>query len=73
MKDLGTLTPKFSNPLEDRSVALGINSSDRVVGYTYLPALNANTDPAVQPGTSPVRQVALVFQVSGRDDRSQQS
>ena len=61
MKDLGTLASNFSNPLEDQSVALGINSSDRVVGYAYLPALNANTDPAVQPGTSPVRQVAFVW------------
>ena len=61
MKDLGSLAPNSSNPLEDQSVALGINSSDRVVGYTYLPALNANTDPAVQPGTSPVRQVAFVW------------
>jgi len=26
MKDLGTLAPKSSNPLEDQSVALGINS-----------------------------------------------
>jgi probable HAF family extracellular repeat protein len=61
MKDLGTLAPKLSNPLEDQSVALGVNSSDRVVGYSYLPALNPNTDPAVQPGTSPVRQVAFVW------------
>ena len=61
MKDLGTLAPKLSNPLEDRSVALGINSSDRVVGYSYVPALNANTDPAVQPGANPVRQVAFVW------------
>ena len=60
MKDLGSLAPNSSNPLEDQSVALGINSSDRVVGYAYLPAINANTDPAVQPGTSPVRQVAFV-------------
>ena len=61
MKDLGTLAPKFSSPLEDQSVALGVNSSDRVVGYSYLPAFNATTDPAVQPGTSPVRQVAFVW------------
>ena len=61
MKDLGSLAPNSSNPLEDQSVALGINSSDRIVGYTYLPAINANTDPAVQPGTSPVRQVAFVW------------
>ena len=61
MKDLGTLAPNSSNPLEDQSVALSINSSDRIVGYTYLPALNANTDPAVQPGTSPVRQIAFVW------------
>lgn len=61
MKDLGTLAPKFSSPLEDQSVALGINSSDRVVGYSYVPALNASTDPAVQPGTSPLRQDAFVW------------
>ena len=60
MKDLGTLAPN-SNPLEDQSVALGVNSFDRVVGYTYLAAISANTDPAIQPGTSPVRQVAFVW------------
>jgi probable HAF family extracellular repeat protein len=61
MKDLGSLAPTFSNPLEDQSIALGVNSSDRVVGYSYLPAVNQTTDPAVQPGTSPVRQVAFVW------------
>ena len=61
MKDLGTLAPNSSNPLEDQSVALGVNSSERVVGYSYLPAIGANIDPAVQPGTSPVRQVAFVW------------
>jgi probable HAF family extracellular repeat protein len=61
MKDLGTLARKFSNPLEDQSVALGVNSSDRVVGYSYLPAINVTTDPAVQTGTSAVRQVAFVW------------
>ena len=61
MKDLGTLAPNFSNPLEDQSVALGVNSSDQVVGYSYLPAINPTTDPAVQPGASPVRQVAFVW------------
>ena len=60
MKDLGSIAPN-SSKLEDQSVALGVNSSDRVVGYTYLPAISANTDPAVQPGTSPVRQVAFVW------------
>jgi probable HAF family extracellular repeat protein len=61
MKDLGTLAPNSSNPLEDQSVALGINNSDRVVGYSYLPAIGANIDPAVQPGTTSVRQVAFVW------------
>jgi len=61
MKDLGSLAPNSSNPLEDQSVALGVNNADRVVGYTYLPAIGANIDPAVQPGTSPVRQVAFVW------------
>jgi probable HAF family extracellular repeat protein len=61
MKDLGTLAPNSSNPLEDQSVALGVNNSDRVVGYSYLPAMGANIDPAVQPGISPVRQVAFVW------------
>jgi probable HAF family extracellular repeat protein len=31
------VSAELSNPLEDQSVALGVNSSDRVVGYTYLP------------------------------------
>src|SRR6266403_3681666 len=62
MKDLGTLAPSSSNRLEDQSFALGVNSADQVVGYTYLPAgPNANTDPAIQPGTSPVWQVAFVW------------
>ena len=61
MKDLGTLAPKSSNPLDDQSVALGVNSSDRVVGYTYLPAVSPTIDPAVQPGTDSVRQVAFVW------------
>ena len=60
MKDLGSLAPN-SSKLEDQSVALGVNSSDTVVGYTYLPAINPNTDPAVQPGTNAVRQVAFVW------------
>jgi len=60
MKDLGSLAPN-SSKLADQSVALGVNSSDTVVGYTYLPAISANTDPAIQPGTSPVRQVAFVW------------
>jgi probable HAF family extracellular repeat protein len=68
MKDLGTLAPNSSNPLEDQSVALGINSSDRVVGYTYLPAISANTEPAAQPGTSPVRQVAFVWSQGAMTD-----
>jgi len=55
------LAPNSINALEDQSVALGINSSDRVVGYSYLPAVNANTDPATQLVTSPVRQVAFVW------------
>ena len=61
LKDLGTLASNSINPLEDQSVALGVNSSDRIVGYTYLPAISANTDPTIQPGTSPVRQVAFVW------------
>jgi len=62
MKDLGTLAPSSSNRLEDQSFALGVNSADQVVGYTYLSAApNANTDPAIQPGTSPVWQVAFVW------------
>src|SRR4029453_8739861 len=68
MKDLGSLAPNSSNPLEEQSVALGINSSDRIVGYTYLPAINANTDPAVQPGVSPVRQVAFVWSQGAMKD-----
>lgn len=60
MKDLGSLAPN-SSKLEDQSVALGVNSADRVVGYAYLPGINPNTDPAVQPGTTSVRQVAFVW------------
>jgi probable HAF family extracellular repeat protein len=60
MKDLGSLAPN-SSKLEDQSVALGVNSADRVVGYAFLPGINPNTDPAVQPGTTSVRQVAFVW------------
>jgi len=61
MKDLGSLAGTTSTTLEDQSVALGINSSSQVVGYSYLPGINPNTDPAVQPGASPVQQVAFVW------------
>jgi probable HAF family extracellular repeat protein len=61
MKDLGTLAPKSSTALDDQSFALGVNSADQVVGYAYLPAPSANTDPAIQPGTTPVWQVAFVW------------
>ena len=60
MRDLGTLVAKTSSALEDQSVALGVNSADQVVGYAYLP-VNPTTDPAIQPGTSPVQQVAFVW------------
>ena len=61
MKDLGTLAPSSSNRLEYQSFTLGVNSANQVVGYTYLPGPSANTDPAIQPGTSPVSQVAFVW------------
>ena len=68
MRDLGTLAPTSSNALEDQSFALGINSADQVVGYTYVPAPTANTDPAVQPGISPVYQVAFVWDKGAMTD-----
>jgi probable HAF family extracellular repeat protein len=68
MKDLGSLAPNSGNPLEDQSFALGINNSDRIVGYTYLPVINASMDPAVMPGTSPVRQVAFVWSKGAMTD-----
>jgi probable HAF family extracellular repeat protein len=61
MKDLGSLAGAASSVLEDQSVALGINSSSQVVGYSYLPGINPDTDPATQPGASPVQQVAFVW------------
>ena len=61
MKDLGSLAGTTSTMMEDQSVALGINSSSQVVGYSYLPGINPTTDPAVQPGTSSVQQVAFVW------------
>jgi probable HAF family extracellular repeat protein len=61
MKDLGSLAGAASSALEDQSVALGINSSSQVVGYSYLPGVNPNTDPTAQPGASPVQQVAFVW------------
>jgi len=61
MKNLGSLAPNSSNPLEDQSFALGINNSNLVVGYAYLPTISANINPAAQPGPTPVRQVAFVW------------
>jgi probable HAF family extracellular repeat protein len=58
MKDLGSLSPNSGNKLEDQSVALGVNNSDRVVGYTYLPAIDVTPDPAT---SSSVNQVAFVW------------
>jgi probable HAF family extracellular repeat protein len=49
MIDLGTLNP---NPLYfDYSVALGLNNSDDVVGYSYVPAT----------GVMPIRQAAFLW------------
>jgi probable HAF family extracellular repeat protein len=61
MKDLGSLAGTSSTAPEDQSVALGINSSSQVVGHSYLPGINPNTDPAIQPVASPVQQVAFVW------------
>jgi probable HAF family extracellular repeat protein len=56
MRDLGSLGGKTLE--SDRSFALGVNSADEVVGYTYLPAKNA-----VSPsGPIPLpRQVAFIY------------
>ena len=43
-------------------------ASTGVVGYTYLPALSANTDQTVQPGTSLVRQVAFIWSQGAMTD-----
>jgi probable HAF family extracellular repeat protein len=58
MHDLGSLTGGNSrSDIDDQSVALGINTSDEVVGYSYVPA----------QGNSPVRasiqgqQVAFIY------------
>src|SRR6266550_6179953 len=67
MKDLGTLAPSSSNRLEDQSFALGVNSADQIVGYTYLPGPNANTDPAWNKS----RFAGRVCLVPRRDERSQ--
>jgi hypothetical protein len=64
--DLGLLPSKEESV--PAAINGGINSSDRIVGYTYFPAINANTDPAVQPGTSPVRQVAFVWSQGAMTD-----
>jgi probable HAF family extracellular repeat protein len=60
MKDLGTL-PNSTTTQQDQSFALSVNNADQVVGYTYVTGIGANIDPAVQPGVSPVRQVAFVW------------
>jgi probable HAF family extracellular repeat protein len=51
MIDLGSLGGKASRWGADFSVALGINSIDQVVGYTYLPAA----------GGMPIQQVAFLW------------
>jgi len=53
MTDLGSLAP--NTPKGDYSAALGINSSDQVVGYTFVPAYPAAEHP-VQ-----VKQVAFIW------------
>ena len=65
MKDLGSLAGTSSSKLEDQSVALGINSSSQVVGYSYLPGISPNADPAIQPVANPVQQVAFVWSLGG--------
>jgi probable HAF family extracellular repeat protein len=49
MRDLGSLGAKGTE--SDLSVALGVNKSDQVVGYTYLPAV----------GEMPLQQVAFLW------------
>jgi probable HAF family extracellular repeat protein len=54
MIDLGSLGGVGNRWGSDFSVALGINNSDQVVGYTYLPAF----------GEMPVQQVAFLWRRS---------
>ena len=57
MLDLGSLAA--NTPKGDYSVALGINSSDQVVGYTFVPAISP-ADHSAQ-----VKQVAFIWSLSG--------
>ncbi len=57
MTDLGSLGEK--SPQSDQSVALGVNSADQVVGYSYLPVTSQLGDR--QAGaTYPAQQVAFL-------------
>jgi probable HAF family extracellular repeat protein len=57
MRDLGSLDDTSDE--SDRSFALGVNSADEVVGYSYLPL---NPSAAVYPPVpAPVEQVAFIY------------
>ena len=56
MIDLGSLGASGKRWGSDVSVALGVNNSDQVVGYTYLPAV----------GEMPIQQVAFLWSRNGQ-------
>jgi probable HAF family extracellular repeat protein len=57
MRDLGSLD--VSSEATDRSFALGVNSADQVVGYSYVPSPGSVTVYPPTPG--PVQQVAFIY------------
>ena len=57
MIDLGSLGEK--TPQSDQSVALGVNSADQVVGYSYLPVINQLGE-RMAGVTYPAQQVAFL-------------
>jgi probable HAF family extracellular repeat protein len=55
MRDLGSLDPRTTE--SDRSLALGVNSTDQVVGYSYIGTGSGIKDPR----RVPPRQVAFIY------------
>jgi probable HAF family extracellular repeat protein len=56
MQDLGSLNA--DSEASDRSFALGVNSADQVVGYSYLPSSDVVVYP---PAEDSLQQVAFVY------------
>jgi probable HAF family extracellular repeat protein len=57
MRDLGSLDG--SSEASDRSLALGVNSADQVVGFSYVPSVGGIV--IYPPELAPLQQVAFIY------------